>query len=203
MKKILLVDDHQLIFGGLSSALQDYSLDYAGSVEEAFGRLNETSYNAAVLDISIGDKKGFDLVKHIPSSCAVYFLTMHKSSVYIMLARELGARGYFLKDEPPDLMVKALNRPLERRFWMSPSVEQELESAKPSTGSNYEKLSPREQQIFSMLAEDLSYIEIARRLGLSRKTVNNHRDHIMKKLEIRSQVGLVKEAIRLGIITIS
>ena len=68
--------------------------------------------------------------------------------------------------------------------------------------SNYEKLSPREQQIFSMLAEDLNYVEIAKRLKISKKTVNNHRDHIMHKLEITTQVGLVREAVRLGIITV-
>ncbi len=81
-------------------------------------------------------------------------------------------------------------------------VPNELKNVKSYKGSNYEKLSPREQQIFAMLADDLSYKDIASRLKLSTKTVNNHRDHLMKKLGINTQTGLVHEAVRLGIISV-
>ncbi len=202
MRKILLVDDHNLIYAGLKGAVRHYELEYASSNDEALKKIRDKHYYAVILDITIGEQKGFDVVYSVPGNCYIYFLTMHKSSVYIQLAKDMGAKGYFLKDESSELLVEALNSPLSRSFWMSPTVADELSRAESYEGSNYEKLSPREQQIFAMLAEDMSYIEIAKRLSLSRKTVNNHRDHIMKKLEISSQIALVKEAVRLGIISI-
>ena len=202
MRKVLLVDDHNLIFNGLNDVIKDFSLEYASSNQAALEMIKQNQYYAVILDITIGDQKGFDIVSSIPKNCYLYFLTMHKSSVYIQMAKELGANGYFLKDESPKLLTKALNSPLKKSFWMSPAVENGLSNAISYEGTNYEKLSPREQQVFAMLAEDISYIEIARRLGLSKKTINNHRDHIMKKLEITSQIGLVREAVRLGIVSI-
>jgi DNA-binding NarL/FixJ family response regulator len=122
--------------------------------------------------------------------------------MYIQMAKDFGAKGYFLKDESLDLLFNALNRPIDKDFWMSPLVESELKNADVYEASNYDKLSPREQQIFAMLAEDLSYKDIASRLQLSTKTVNNHRDHLMKKLGIETQTALVREAIRIGIISV-
>lgn len=201
MRKVLLVDDHNLIFAGLKEAIKYFSLKYASSNEMALKMIDENTYYAIILDITIGDKKGFDIIKDIPKSCYIYILSMHKSSIYIQMAKDMGAHGYFLKDESPEILIDALSKPLESSFWMSSTVENELKQAKTYSGSNYDLLSPREQQVFAMLAEDLNYIEIAKRLNLSRKTVNNHRDHIMKKMEINSQVGLVREAVRLGIIS--
>jgi RNA polymerase sigma factor (sigma-70 family) len=203
MRKILVVDDHKLIFDGLERSLNDrFDLDYSASTDEAYSLLREESYYAVILDVSLGEMKGFDVVRSIPKSTYTFFLSMHKSSIYIQMARDFKTKGYFLKDEPLELLYDAINRPMDRAFWMSQSVALELKNAKSYVGSNYDKLSPREQQVFAMLVEDLSYKEIASRLALSTKTVNNHRDHLMKKLEIETQIGLVHEAVRLGIITV-
>jgi len=203
MRKILIVDDHRLIFDGLKITLAgSFDLEYAATTEEAFQLIESESFYAVILDVTIGDMKGYDVVKSIPKNSYTFFLSMHKTSMYIQMAKDFEVKGYFLKDEPLDLLFEALSRPLERAFWMTSSVEKELENANTYESSNYDKLTPREQQIFAMLAEDLSYKEIASRLKLSSKTVNNHRDHLMKKLGIETQVGLVREAVRLGIITI-
>lgn len=203
MKKVLLVDDHSLILGGIENTIgKFYFVDYAASTLEALEKLEIETYYAIILDVSLGETKGFDIVKSIPDKIFMFFLSMHKSSVYIQMAKDFGASGYFLKDESPELLLKALNRPFERDFWMSLAVETELKNTKTYEGSNYEMLSPREQQIFAMLAEDLSYKEIASRLNLSAKTVNNHRAHLMKKLRIDTQTGLVREAVHLGIISV-
>ncbi len=85
---------------------------------------------------------------------------------------------------------------------MSDIVRDELKTRSLPEKANYETLSPREQQVFALLAEGLSYKDIADRLSISKKTVNNHRDHIMQKLAVTSQVALVMEAIRLGIIDV-
>jgi len=200
MRKVLIVDDHNLIFNGLKDVLKHFTLDYSPSTEQALEMLKENEYYAVLLDVSIGDNQGFEIITAIPKKSYIFFLSMHKSSLFIQMAKDLGANGYFLKDEPADLLVQAINTPISRAFWMSCTVENELAQAANYVTSNYEKLSPREQQIFSMLVEDISYTEIAKRLGISKKTVNNHRDHIMKKLEVVSQIGLVREAVKLGII---
>ena len=202
MKKVLLVDDHKLIYNGLKAVIKNFTLEYAPSNQEAMELIQNNDYYAVILDITLNDQKGFDIVSSMPDGCYIFFLTMHKSSIYIQMAKDLGARGYFLKDESTELIIKALDFPLSKPFWMSRTVEYVLNHAISYEHSNYEKLSPREQQIFALLAENVSNIEIARRLGISKKTVYNHRDHIMKKLEITSQIGLVREAVRLGIISV-
>lgn len=202
MNKILIVDDHRLIFDGLEKSLSRYELEYAASVDHALLKLKEFVFYAVILDVALGDQKGFDLIKAVPRKTYTFFLSMHKTSVYIQMAADFEAHGYFLKDEPLDLLLEALSRPMDRTFWMTPAVERELKNFKETEKSNYEKLTPREQQIFAMLAEDLSYKEIASRLNLSAKTVNNHRDHLMSKLEVETQTALVHEAVRLGIISV-
>jgi DNA-binding NarL/FixJ family response regulator len=203
MRKILIVDDHKLIFDGLKISLMNkFDVDFAASTDEAFSFLDHETYYAIILDVSLGEMKGFDIIGSIPKSTYTFFLSMHKSSMYIQMAKDFGAKGYFLKDESLDLLFNALNRPIDKDFWMSPLVESELKNADVYEASNYDKLSPREQQIFAMLAEDLSYKDIASRLQLSTKTVNNHRDHLMKKLGIETQTALVREAIRIGIISV-
>lgn len=202
MRKVLLVDDHNLILGGLQIYMEGlFDIDYASTVNKAKEMLLEQDYYAVILDVSLGSTSGFDIVCEIPKRIYIFFLTMHKSSVYIKMAKDYGATGYFLKDESIKLLITALEKPISRSFWMSKSVENELTNFKENTLSNYDKLSPREQQVFSMLVSDISYKEIAHRLKISSKTVNNHRDHIMKKLDIPTQIGLVLKAVKLGIIT--
>lgn len=203
MRKLLIVDDHKLIFDGLEKKFDfQFELDYAQSSTKTLNKLETDSYYAVIIDVSLGEEKGFDLFKAIPKSTYTVFLSMHKISVYIRMAQSLGAHGYFLKDEPLDLLLEALNQPLKRKFWMSPAVEKELQNGNSYPESKYDQLSPREQQIFSLLVGDLNYKNIAGRLKISTKTVNNHRDHLMQKLEIKTQTGLVREAIRLGIISV-
>lgn len=203
MRKILVVDDHQLIFDGLATALKgQFNLESAPTTDQACEYIERFDFYAVIIDISIGKQKGFDIVCEIPKSTYVFFLSMHKSAMYIQMAKDFNAKGYFLKDESLEILYKALRSPLQNDFWMSSIVKKELEQIGNFKSANYDRLSPREQQIFSMLAEDLSYKEIAGRLKLSTKTVNNHRANLMKKLGIDTQIGLVHEAVRLGIISI-
>ncbi len=203
MKKILLVDDHELIYTGLKNTIPGYEIHYSSYLEEAVGKLEKQDYYALILDISIGYARGFELLKWIPDCSHVFFLSMHKSPQFIKQAKESGAKGYFLKDEPVDLLLEALRNPEGRTFWMSENVESVLQNSREEMATNYDALTPREQQIFSLLAQGMGYSEIARLLNISKKTVNNHRDHIYKKLEISSQTQLVHEALKLGILDIT
>ncbi len=202
MNRILLVDDHELIFSGLNQKISHIDLDFAPSLDDARMMIREQTYYAVILDITIGNSRGFDLIQYIPKHWYVFILSMHKSPVYIKQARSMGARGYFLKDESPQLLLEALKTPLARQFWMSETAWKELNRKIVVQYSSYEKLTLREQQIFSLLAQGNSYVDIGRYLNISKKTVNNHRDHIFKKLGISSQTELVHEAIKLGVVVL-
>ncbi len=201
MKSILIVDDHKLIHEGLKSNFAHGSLlEYASTIDEALTLLNRRTFDIAIVDISLGGESGFSLLPHLPRTTTVFILSMHKSSYYVQKAVQEGARGYFLKDEPLERLLEAVNNPLRKNFWLSSSLKEELDRNCINIDSKYESLSSREQQIFAMLAKGLGYKEIAYKLGISSKTVNNHRDKIMRKMEISNMAELIKEAIRLGIV---
>jgi DNA-binding NarL/FixJ family response regulator len=204
MRNILVIDDHDLIYSGLKGFISNrFEIYLAKNLAEARLFLKENEPYALLIDISLGEESGFDLVQDIPESCLFFFLSMHRSSVYIKLAYDLGAQGYFLKDEPPDLLLEALDSPLRNPFWMSEIIQKEFQSFSENKETAYDTLSPREQQIFGLLAEGVGYREIAFRLKISAKTVNNHRDKIMIKLSLTNQTELVKFAYKIGAISLS
>lgn len=201
MKKILVVDDHNLIYNGLNILLKkDFFLEYSNNLSSARKRLDSTFFDLIIIDITLGNESGFDLVDNISDKQTFYFLSMHKSSIYIDRAINVGAAGYFLKDEPVEYMVDCLKRTTTDEFIMSKTVKNELSNLYKGENSSYDELTPREQQIFYLIADGLSYKEIAYQLKISAKTVNNHRTNIMNKLNIQSVPELIKLAYKLGII---
>lgn len=199
MNKILVVDDHRLIFDGIAAHLAGkYELAFAASVEEAQRLLKYTKYYAAVIDIKIGERSGLECLPLLPRETSAFMLSMHKSLFYIRKAKNLGAKGYFLKDESLDLLFQALANPASRPFWLSPSVAAEELEPVPGQTDSFESLSSREQQIFLLLADGLNYKTIADRLSISPKTVNVHRDNLMLKLGLETQTDIIKKALEWG-----
>jgi len=201
MKRILVIDDHRLIFDGLEVKMEKlYIIDYAENLQRARQYLEEKSYRALIVDISLGEEIGFSIMREyeIPP---VFFLTMHCSSYYINKAIDMGAKGYFLKDEPMELLIEALKNPEASSFWMSDSVKLELDKLPEQQESSFELLTSREQEVFILLAQGLEVKEVALKLYISGKTVNNHRSSIMKKMGFRTQADLVKEAAKMGILS--
>ena len=204
MRNILIIDDHKLIFGGLKAEMpEEYELYYAHDSQSAKELLRETSFAAAIVDISLGDENGFDLAHEIRSEIGqIFFLSMHKTPFYIQKALNEGFRGYFLKDDSLDLLIDAICFPEKRGFWVSGEVEAILNDYESNEFSLYETLTAREQQIFRLLAEGIGYKEIAYKLNVSPKTVSVHRDNIMRKMKLDHQTELIKQAVKLRIITI-
>lgn len=201
MKKILVVDDHNLIYNGLKILLnEDFLLGYANNLKTARERLDSTFFDLIIIDITLGNESGFDLVENLKLEQTFYFLSMHKSSIYIDKAKNVGAKGYFLKDEPVEYIIDCLKGSYSGDFFMSEAVQNELNNLYKGESCNYDELTPREQQIFYLIAEGLSYKEIAFRLKISAKTVNNHRTNIMNKLKLYSVPELIKEAYKLDIL---
>jgi len=204
MRNILIVDDHKLIFGGLKTELPDNcELYYAPDSASAITLVRSYQFTAAIIDISLGDENGFDIANDLKGIVPdIMFLSMHKTPFYIQKALNGGFRGYFLKDESLDLLIDALCYPEKRGFWVSDEVESILNDYETNEFSLYETLTAREQQIFRLLAEGIGYKEIAYKLNVSPKTVSVHRDNIMRKMNLDHQTELIKQAVKLRIITI-
>ncbi|MBF9014400.1 MULTISPECIES: response regulator transcription factor [unclassified Oceanispirochaeta] len=204
MKNILLIDDHNLIYQGLKRQLSDdLEIFYAANTAEAKEIVHSHQIDIAVIDISVGRENGFDIAPDIkPFVKKIFFLTMHKSQIYVTKAMHEGYDGYFLKDEPLDLMEEAFSHPDNKKFWMTDLVASVLESAGANKSELYDKLSPREQQILRMTAEGAGYRDIGSKLNISAKTVNVHRANAMRKINVESQIELVKYALKIGIIEI-
>ena len=204
-KDILIVDDHCLIYEGLKTILQQYRLVHASSGNEAQRLLQERVFYACILDITLGTENGFDLARTLIRENAgtiIFFLSMHDTPLFIKQAMDLGARGYFLKDESLALVTAALERPDDRRFWISERGTVQLDKHIAHEDTLYELLTRREQQIFRLLAEGMNYKEIAAVLGISPKTVNVHRSQLMAKLLLSSQNDLLRLAVKLEIVTL-
>ncbi len=107
MQNILIIDDHKLIFGGLNSELStDFKLYYSHDITSAVEISSQVVFHTAIVDISLGDESGFDLAEKLTSSIPfIFFLSMHKSSIYVQQAQSKGYNGYFLKDDSLDLLI--------------------------------------------------------------------------------------------------
>ena len=206
MRNILIIDDHQLIFGGLKAEMpEEYTMYYACNSDSAIDMACKIRFSAAIVDISLGDENGFDLANELKDSIQIpqiFFLSMHKTPFFIQRALNEGFRGYFLKDDSLDLLIEAICHPKKRGFWVSEEVESILNDYESNEFSLYETLTAREQQIFRLLAEGVGYKEIAYKLNVSPKTVSVHRDNIMRKMKLEHQTELIKQAVKLRIITI-
>ncbi|MEI8096076.1 MAG: response regulator transcription factor [Spirochaetales bacterium] len=197
MSRLLIVDDHRLIFEGLRGALPEtWQLDWARTLGDARRVLAGDKVQRILLDLSLGSESGLSALSEFASAAPTYVLTMHDSPSLARQARDLGAKGYFLKDDSLDALLRVLEAPLSSTFWTSPG----LTPLDESVATGYSALTSREQQVFVLLAEDLGYKDVASRLGISAKTVNVHRDNLMKKLGLHSFGELIDLARHLGLI---
>ncbi len=214
---ILLVDDHTLFREGLKVLLKENSIfevaGEAGTVREACEKVNELKPDIVLMDIALPDHNGFEgtrrIIGHHPS-VKVVVISMYSKMDYIIQALQAGAVGYLVKDSTPDMLLKALTTVIQGHYYFDHNIldeivkflmEQRMSGASISE-VNYDKLTPREQEVMRLVAQGLSTKEIAAKLFISPKTVENHRTKIMEKLGFENVIDLVKYAAKLGIINI-
>jgi RNA polymerase sigma factor (sigma-70 family) len=185
----------------------------AGNGDEALRMVEELRPDLVVLDVSIPGRSGIQIAYDIsclfPKTC-VMIVSMHSRVDYVVKAFQAGATGYVIKESAADKLVQGLEAVLRGEYFLDDAlscqvVERLLESSKRKskiTDPAYGTLTPREQEIMRLLAEGLSPKEIAKRLYISQKTVENHRARIMSKLNLNSAVELVHYAAKLGLIDI-
>jgi two-component system response regulator NreC len=212
LKRILLVDDHQLIIDGLKGFFQN-SENYtvvgeANNGVEAIHLAGVLDPDVILMDIEMPEITGIQAceeIKRSNSKSKIIIVSMHQEKELIKKLVEKGADGYLLKNSNKDEVLLAIQTVLEGKPYFSQDVtlsllKKSLESTKHSfSGSELEALTDREIEILKQVAEGLTNKEIGDKLFISHRTVDTHRTNLMKKLEINNVAGLIRFAFKNGL----
>lgn len=204
MINILVVDDHPVVRTGLKqilAAAPDIRIaGEAGSGEEALKLLKRKKFDLLILDIALPGISGLEVLRRIKAAMPalpVLILSMYPEEHYAVRTLKLGAAGYLSKEHFPDDLIGAIRKVMSGGKYLGQYVEDNVESSLHAADKRapHETLSPREHQVMCLLASGKSVGEIAKELSLSVKTVNTHREHILRKLDLRNNVGIARYAI--------
>ncbi len=210
--RLLLVDDHAVVRSGLRMLLQAQpDMRIVGEAEsgaEAIHQVRLHRPDVVLMDIQMPDMNGIEAtreIKRMSASTAVLALTMHEDDQYFFEMLRAGASGYVPKRAAPDELVSAIRTVSQGQVFLYPSlaarlVQSYLGQPTATDAPPAEELTPREQEVLTLIAEGLTNPEIADKLVISAKTVDRHRENIMRKLNLHSRVDLVKYAIKEGLI---
>jgi DNA-binding NarL/FixJ family response regulator len=210
--RVLLADDHALVRAGLRELLQKLPdvevVAEAGDGREALSLVKTALPNLVLLDITMKGLTGLEaaerIVKDFPG-VKVVMLSMHANEEYVLRALRAGVSGYIIKDAAIVELELAIKAVVADETYLSPTISRSvIENYLNRTGaksSPLEQLTPRQREILQLIAEGQSTKEIAFTLKLSVKTVETHRAQLMDRLEIYDVAGLVRYAMRVGLIT--
>ena len=205
--EILLVDDHPLVRESLASLInQQPDLAVSGeaeSVREALDYLATASPDLAIIDLSLKESSGLDLIKAIKAThpqIGMIVLSMHDERHYAERAIRAGARGYVMKRETTKKIVAAIHQVLGGKLGVSEEVAalfaEKFVDNRPRSGTPVEELSDRELEVFRLLGSGLDTRSVATRLKISIKTVQAYCARIKDKLNLANATELLREAIR-------
>ena len=205
MKKILLVDDHNIVRQGLRNLIElESDLEVAGEAAsgvEALKLVRSNTYDVVVLDISMPDKNGVDTLhdlKHTAPNLPVLILSGYAEEQYALNLIRSGCKGYLSKDADSDEIIKAIRTIANGKRYISAELAELMsnELSHPSDKLLHETLSDREFQVFFKLAGGLSPTEIANELHISIKTVSTYRTRILEKMSLKTNADLTYYAIK-------
>jgi two-component system response regulator NreC len=205
--RILLADDHQIVRQGVRVLLEREGFEIVAEAtdgREAVQLAQETKPDVAVLDLTMPQLNGLDagreILRHGHSPNCI-LLTMHTEAHQVASALRCGVRGYVLKTQATDDLVRAIHDVVRGKIFLSPSVSNVVVDGYLSgEKAPDDPLAPRERQVLQLVAEGRTSKEIAVVLGVSVKTAESYRAHVMDKLDIHDTAGLVRYAIRRGLI---
>ena len=203
---VLIVDDHPIVCEGLDALISkqpDMTVcGHAGNVDEALDLVEKMSPDVAVIDISLKDGNGINLISELKarnSSVRMLVSSMHDETLYARRSLKAGAMGYVNKQEASSRIVGAIRSILSGRIYLSERMSDRLlrgivgTGATPNVGT-VDNLSNRELEVFEFIGNGLSTAEIADKMHLSVKTIQTYRQRIKEKLLLRSASDLIRSA---------
>jgi DNA-binding NarL/FixJ family response regulator len=212
VSRIVLADDHALVRSGISSLMKEMPglkvVGEASEGREALELIRTLRPNIVLMDIAMPGLNGLETLTCVTRDfpkVKVIILSGHANEEYVLRAMRSGARGYMLKDSATKELQIAIDAVLRGETYMSPAVsETVIERYKERAGQSEGKLSqltPRQHQVLQLLAEGKNTKEVASVLQISAKTVETHRMQLMDRLDIHDVPGLVRFAIRSGLVS--
>lgn len=204
---VMLVEDHPVFLHGLTMLIDDEpDLHVCGAAEtvvQAHEMIRQLNPDVLVVDITLGEQSGLDLIKQLHEQypqVPILALSMHDESLYAERALRAGAMGYIMKKEAMDRVMTAIRRVLSGEIYVSETmasrvVHRFIHPSGGKAGSPLEALSDREFEVFQLIASGIGPTEIARRLEVSVKTIETHREHIKHKLNLKNGAELIRFAI--------
>jgi DNA-binding NarL/FixJ family response regulator len=210
--RVVLVDDHVLIRAGLKALLHSLAniqvVGEASDGHEAVHVVEKLEPDVVIMDIAMANLNGLEAASRVTRQwpkVKVIILSMHANEEYVGQALDAGATGYLLKGAEPAELELALKAVVRGETYLSPSISKQLvqdylSHRKEKLGTTVE-LTARQREVLQLIAEGCSTKDIANKLGLSVKTVDTHRTELMRRLDIHDVAGLVRYAIRRGLVS--
>jgi two-component system nitrate/nitrite response regulator NarL len=210
--RLLIADDHPVVRKGLHSCLSKQDrlriVGEAADGEQALQKAMELGPDVVLLDISMPRRNGLvvtEMLRKEAPKVKVLILSVHNNKEYIFRIIQAGAHGYVSKEASPEELLRAIVSVHEGRTFFSPEIAQAALSQLVSSGGKAEpfgQLTSREREVLVLIAEGQSNKEIANRLGIGVRTIETHRERIMRRLDIHSVAGLTKFAIANGLVSL-
>lgn len=209
--RVLIADDHTLVRAGIRALLEKLPgvqvVAEAGDGRAALELVREHRPNVALMDIAMPGMGGLEATRRIAKefpNVNVLILSMHTGEEYVWQALNAGAAGYLLKGSDVSELALAIKAVARGEMYLSPPIsKQVIRDYVQRVGgeeSLLERLTPRQREILQLIAEGVTTKEIARTLRISVKTVETHRAQLMERLNIHDVAGLVRYAIKIGLV---
>jgi DNA-binding NarL/FixJ family response regulator len=213
--RVLLADDHGLVRAGIKLMIaQQPDMDVVGEAENGRATVElakKLSPTIVLMDVSMPDLNGIDATQQLSAlspAPIVIALSGHTDRRAVADILRAGASGYVVKHSPAEELILAIRTVAEGKIYLSPQIAgdvlEDFRRCVPPGGSpEFASLSGREREVLQLMAEGKSTKQIAAALKLSKKTVDNHRAHIMAKLNVSTLADLIKYAIREGLTSVN
>ncbi len=203
--KVIIADDHAIVRAGLRTLItSEKDLELIGEATgglEAIEKVDQLSPDVLVLDISMPDKDGIEVIRTLKEegkTCAILVLTVHEDDALLREAVRLGAAGYILKHAAESELISAIRSVFRGELYIHPKMIRSLLQPEPSATvpeqSTLEKLTSREEEVLKLIVQGYTNKQVADELGISIRTVEGHRANLTDKLGIRSRVDLLRYA---------
>jgi len=213
-KRIVIAEDYTILREGIKSLLSNSpDLEVVGEAEDgikAIKVISEKNPDLALMDLSMPRMNGMEAIREAKSRCTetkILVLTVHREEEYVFASLEAGADGYALKDASFDELLMAIKSVLRGRRYLSPEISGKVIDGYLKGGkeqplkTSWDRLTKREREVLKLIAESYKNKEIADILCISLKTVEKHRDNLMKKMDLHSASELTAFAIEKGIVS--